>query len=343
MNRIIFAILPSLLLCMTLKGFMQDIHFSQHYHAQLYTNPSYTGLVPGMSLFSMNTKNQWMSVTKPYQTYLLGFENAFRVSRKGNHFFSAGMLLYYDVAGDSKFSTTQLSPSISYHFLPKKNTNSFISVAFQPGFSQRSLQYNNLNFDSQFDGFIYNPELSTQEALGDYSLFYPDFGMGIHYLSFFDKNVYISGGIALFHFNRPSISMKGASDVRLHQKLIFQVSGGLVNHERKITPSIYYAKQGSHAELLFGARSTINRINTISDNIMFRNNFLLGLYYRGKDALIIYTGAEIKQFTFGLTYDINISQLTPASSARGGIEISASYLWFRNKQQAIKEIPCPIF
>ncbi len=339
MKRLLFISL----LFIFYAGYSQDIHFSQHYNAKLYTNPSYTGLIPGMSQFSMNTKNQWISVSKPYQTYLLGFENAFKLSRSGNHFFSAGMLMYYDRAGDSKFNTTQFSPSISYHFLPQKNSNSFISIAFQPGYSQRSLQYDGLNFDSQFDGFMFDPELSSQEEHENYSIFYPDFGAGIHYLKFLNNTDYFSGGLALFHINRPYISMKELNDVRLSQKITFNISGSFLKFERKIIPSIYYAKQGVHTEFLFGARASLNRINIISEEIYFRNNFLLGLYYRGKDALIIYTGAEIKQFTFGLSYDVNISQLTPASSARGGIELSVSYLWHRNKQQAIKEVPCPIF
>jgi hypothetical protein len=48
--------------------------------------------------------------------------------------------------------------------------------------------------------------------------------------------------------------------------------------------------------------------------------------------------------SFGATYDINISKLTPASNYRGGIEVTLSYKAFgASKSSAASSVRCPRF
>ncbi len=52
----------------------------------------------------------------------------------------------------------------------------------------------------------------------------------------------------------------------------------------------------------------------------------LGLQYRGLlDALILSARIDYKGFSAGLSYDINISKLTPASQTVGAPEVSLMY------------------
>ena len=96
-------------------------------------------------------------------------------------------------------------------------------------------------------------------------------------------------------------------------------------------PALYWAKQGAHIEFIFGGRAVINKANefVFDESLLFRKNFLLGLYYRGKDALITYAGIEFHNYNIGISYDINLSRLLPASHARGSFELSASYVFKR--------------
>ena len=59
------------------------------------------------------------------------------------------------------------------------------------------------------------------------------------------------------------------------------------------------------------------------------------------DATIITTRFDFVGFSFGVSYDINVSSLTDASGGNGGPEISLVYTTQYSKK--IKTIDCPRF
>lgn len=323
----------------------QDIHFSQYYHAQQYINPSFTGLPPSIYRVSLHSKNQWLSITKPYQTYLTSFDASFRINKLSSDYFSTGALIYYDVAGDANLSLTKFSPFLSYTFFVSENINGLLTIGIQPGIAQRNMNFYKLYFDSQFDGHTYNPNLPSNEQIQTENYFYADIGVGAHYIHFIDRETRISGGLSLFNINKPNVSFKGAHSLGLDRKFIFHAEGRLPYKTNFLLPSLYFASQGTHKEFIFGSRFMIPRSDDqfFKDNIFFRNNIILGLFYRTKDAFIAYVGGEVQNIHLGLTYDINFSQLTPASHARGGFELSVSYIWKPSKIYKTQEMLCPIF
>ncbi len=323
----------------------QDIHFSQHFNVSNYINPSFNGLAPGMSRFSLNAKNQWLAAQSPFQTYVTSFDNSWKINRASPSFFSTSGLLYYDVAGDADFSTLQFNPSLAYTFVLNSSYSLLLSIGIQPGFAQRSLDMSKLRFDSQFNGYQFDPSLSTNEIIDHQSFYFADFGAGIHFINYFDRNTYASAGFSMGHINRPVVSVKNMNEIRLDMKYIFHSEVRFYYKNNVVLPTVYYALQGTQNEILIGGRVILNRVRSsiMENNLIFRKNFLLGLYYRSKDALIAYAGMEFQNYNIGLSYDINLSRFTPASQGRGGFEISAAYIWQKTKRQRNKDIPCPIF
>jgi len=124
----------------------QDIHFSQHFNANTYINPSFNGLPAGANRISLNSKNQWISANSPYNTYLFAFDNSWKFNKLSPAFFSSSALFYYDVAGDANFSNTQFIPALAYTFQPSKNYNNLVSIGIQPGIVQRNIDINKLYF-----------------------------------------------------------------------------------------------------------------------------------------------------------------------------------------------------
>lgn len=327
------------------NGKAQDIHFSQHFHAHNYVNPSFNGLSPGMSRFSLNTKNQWYAVRSPFTTYLASFDNSWRRKYSGTSYFTTAALLYYDVAGDANFSTLQFSPSFAYTFLTNSKINSLLSFGIQPTIAQRSVDISKLTFDNQFDGYQFNSNAPTNEFVDYQTFVFADVGAGVHYIHFLDKNTYAGGGLFVSHLNKPVVSMKNNDKVRLSRKLVLHGEARMYFQNTIFLPSLYFAMQGKHTEWIVGGRAILNRVRftAVENNILFRKNFLLGLYYRGKDALIVYSGLEFQNYNVGVSYDFNVSRLLPASNMRGGVEISAAYIWKKPKKHRNKDIPCPIF
>jgi hypothetical protein len=54
--------------------------------------------------------------------------------------------------------------------------------------------------------------------------------------------------------------------------------------------------------------------------------FILGGYYRFKDAAVLETAYEFSNYRIGLSYDINLSDLNVATNSKGGFEISLKFI-----------------
>ena len=97
-------------------------------------------------------------------------------------------------------------------------------------------------------------------------------------------------------------------------------------------------KQSTASEVAFGGAYGFN-LNGDDDN---PTTFYLGSWYRLKDAINPYVGLEINGFQMGLSYDMNVSSLKPASNYRGGVELSLIYIRKRNDGNKYRTL-CPRF
>jgi hypothetical protein len=70
--------------------------------------------------------------------------------------------------------------------------------------------------------------------------------------------------------------------------------------------------------------------------------FYIGSWYRFGDAINPYVGLEINNIRVGMSYDVNVSSLVPASLHRGGFEISLIYIKPSNGP-SLKGYKCPKF
>ena len=105
--------------------FSQDLHFSQYNENPSLVNPALTGSSYVMRA-SVVYKDQWRSVTVPYQTYGASFEMKFKASnwdkvdpfktRTFKRSFSrlaGGVAFYSDKAGDGNMGTNQVNFSLA--------------------------------------------------------------------------------------------------------------------------------------------------------------------------------------------------------------------------------------
>ena len=339
MKLIKLLVLP-ILIFLKLSSFGQDIHFSQFLTAPMSLSPATAGLFNGMFRAGINSKLQWSSVTKPYQTISAYFDTQLFKRKYRKDAFGIGVSLFSDIAGDSKFSTTQVCVSLSYIKSLNRRNNNFISVGIQPGYAIRKIDYSALSFDNQYNGSYYDSNLGNGEVFSNNGYSYLDLGAGINWLYQPKLDVNYSAGFGMFHINRPKQSFFENSEVRLHTKYVGYF-GAEVNLRSNIQalPSILYMNQGPHNEVLFGSLFKFNR-NKNSFSYVSLN---AGVFYRFGDALSVIAGFDWRRLSVNLSYDVNLSSLTPASKARGGFEISLVYIYDKNKKRKHREIPCPIF
>ena len=90
----------------------QDIHFSQFYETSILRNPALTGIFTGDYKVGVVYRNQWSSISKPFQTAVVNAETRIPVRGEANDFVSVGLLAYYDKAGSVSLQTTSLIPPL---------------------------------------------------------------------------------------------------------------------------------------------------------------------------------------------------------------------------------------
>lgn len=315
----------------------QDIHFSQFTRSYLNLNPALTGSFDGDYRFNGNFKNQWNSVSKPYQTYSFAVDAKAPVADFSN--FNVGLLAFKDEAGTGGLKTTQLSLSLSYIKGLNADSSLIIKIGFQSGFTSRSINFDRFNFDSQYNGRVFDPGAESGENFdrNSYNSLYLSTGIAFEYQSAVRRK--FEAGIALFNLNTPNQSFMGRSIPLDERSSFFLSADQLLSEKMDILPSFLFSFQGSYSETLLGAELRY-RLNGASS---MKRNLYGGLWYRNEDALVLSVGTDYYQWHLGASYDINISNLEVASNNKGGLELSITYI-FKDFKPTIRRYKiCPAF
>ncbi len=327
----------TLMICFAVNG--QDLHFSQFYETPLVRNPALAGLFEGDVRVQMVYRNQWASVTTPYQTGSLNGEYKFGVG-KGDDFVTAGLQVLWDKAGSVALTTTHLLPAVNYHKSLSADKNRYLSLGFIGGWISRRLDRSKVTTNNQYDGFGYNGSLPDGETfVANYSYF--DAGVGMSYNASIgenkDNNFYV--GLAYHHFNKPTNGFYQ----QLQHLPKWVGSAGLrtaIGELTYVTLNADVSIQGVFKEYIGGAMFS----RRIGDAEVPDYTIHAGAYLRWQDAIIPVVKLDYNPFSIAFSYDMNISQLRTVSQGRGGFELSISYIGFLNSDRTTKGIlRCPRF
>ena len=321
-----------LTLSLTNICYSQDIHFSQFKLSPLNLNPSLTGVFDGDYRFTATHRNQWSSVTNPYSTFAFSFEKNKLLKKP----ISIGCQINQDRAGDSKLNTFQFNPSFSYQI--QIDSNQIISSGLQLGFTKRNLDYNPLSFDAQYNGSIYDPSLSNQESFSTTSNNYLNLNFGISHFIKINNHLKFNSGISIYNLNGSKQSYFNDATIRLDPRISVHSNCKWKFAENLIfNPSFLWLKQGKHQEFILSVNSEY-----ILENFMKTYRSIYGgLAYRNKDAIFINAGYKFDNWQLGISYDLNLSKLVPASIYRGGFEIAIVYIIDNTPPTKIIHRICP--
>ena len=318
------------------SAYSQDIHFSQIFNSPLNLNPANTGAYNSDYRLVLNHRNQWNSFTNAYSTMSASFEYKRKSKIKLLDNAGIGFLINNDRAGDGNLATT------GFH-IPIAGTRKFLdsnlelSAGIMAGFNQLSIDFNNFYFGTQFDGNVYNPDLPSYESLEQEKFIYFDLSAGVS-ASYNINKFKITSGISLYHLNQPSVSFLLSPSIMRSLQSTYMMVNYAANSIYNLSFSYINRMQGSYRENLFGSLVTIR-----NNNVLF-HSFSAGVFFRNKDAVILMTHINVNDIQIGLSYDINISELSNASKGRGGFEFSLIYLMsFTKPSFYYPPKPCPDF
>jgi type IX secretion system PorP/SprF family membrane protein len=320
--------------------FAQDLHFSQYQQTPSLINPALTGASTVIRA-SVIYKDQWRSVTVPYKTYGASFEMKFKASNweKADKFktktykksfsrMAGGLSFYRDKAGDGNMGSTQANLTLAT-FVPLSKHSS-LSVGLQASIVQQSVNVSKLVFPNQYGATGYDPTINSNENYATQNFIYPDFAGGINWsYGFNEKSIGANTerranvGISMYHINQPKQLYLDDSKERLSSKYIFHADYlyGIRNSNVALIPSFIATLQGPSLEMIEGFMIKYYfKEDSKYTGIIKRSGLGFGIAYRNGDAAILSVLLEYENYAAGVSYDLNTSKLTQATTGRGGPE-----------------------
>jgi len=299
----------------------QDVHFSQFYNAPLLLNPAITGKINGTFRAGVIYRNQWFGEVNgrtAFSTPMVSFDMPIRLGN--GDAFGVGGYVVNDRSSGGLLNRIQVVLSGAYHKGFGENKNHALSIGFQGGFNQRRLDLAGLNFSSMLgDNFAFDPSLPNQENFGETTTNF-DVSTGLAWSSKVSERFYFSFGVAAYNLITPYNTFNTNEEDNMRR-----ITGTLgmdirLSKRFSLLPSMIYQNQAKAMETNVGMAGAVD----------FSKDFvmLFGAYYRVKDAVIPYVGADYKGFRLGLSYDFNASSLDRIenSSNVGAVEISLMYI-----------------
>jgi len=323
MLRRILPLLTAALILGEEKAAAQDIHFSQFYETTILRNPALTGIFTDDYRVSANYRNQWSSISQPFVTGQVCFETKMKVNRDLSDFFSFGLQANYDKAGTVQMKTLSVYPSVSYNKSLEDGHHSFLSVGFTGGFVQRSIDMSKASVNNQYGPGGFDPYAGTGENLNNNQITHFDLGAGISFSSGggeYNQTTYFVGASA-YHLTKPKQSFYGNEQVRLQMR--YNLNAGLTYRFDEYFGLMMqgnYMMQGSYTEIIGGGLFHWKRPQESSSDPQFV--VYGGAFYRVNDAIIPVIKLDYMRYSFGFSYDVNVSELKAASGMKGGYELS---------------------
>lgn len=318
----------------------QDKHFTQFYASPLTLNPALTGAYNGRYRFSTIYRDQWRRVIEsPYRTFAAELDVRFNVKTNNQYKDAAavGLVFFRDQVSGIDFSTQQIALSGAYHKALDFSSRQFLSVAFQGALAQRNVNYEQLTFADQFNGFN-GYSFDTNEDLPINNFSFGDLSVGINYAITPKARKSFYAGFAMHHVLQPQVSFYNEEldddgipigSEKLYSRLSTQLSAEIpFNDAFSILPRVLVAKQGPHLEINAGTNFRF-MLNDYSND-----SFYIGGWARpvanednniGLDAIVIMVGLQKGNFLFGTSYDMNFQDLTNYQQGQGAFELSISY------------------
>jgi type IX secretion system PorP/SprF family membrane protein len=353
----------------------QDPRYSQYYAAPARLSPALAGVIDGNWRLGINYRTQWGSVLdRAYNSGSFTADAKFAVFQ--NDYIGVGFNAMYDQAAISAYSVTDIGFDINYQKLLYqgrgrigKEYTSYLVAGAHVGIGQRSVNWGNLTYSTQFDTEAgqtnyYNTGISSGETqLQRDARLYPDFHAGLMWYGTFGNRRNAYAGASIFHLNRPDISLfnsppqdtSGTSFSSPLEKLYMRTNihaGGEIlvggrGSAISLLPGAVVMIQGPSTEINTGVSMKYQQPryddfairfgiwNRISNQFVDVNNATMGI-----DALIFILGLDWNEFQFGFSYDATLSKLSPVNNSRGAMEISVIYTF---DQGHSRRQTCPAF
>jgi type IX secretion system PorP/SprF family membrane protein len=339
MNRIVYVsiIILSFLIYIPCRG--QDPSFSQFFSSPLNINPSLTGHINEDWRVITNMRDQWIGPASPYSTGTICYDMKVLQNKAPNvkekNVFGIGSMLMYDYSMYGVVKGEYGSIDLAYNIKLSEDDygNSHrLGLGFGGTYVRKFVDFNSLNFQTQYTGNGFDTNLPTGEAALSNMRPYFSLSAGAIYSYVTDQSNLDIGG-AIFHLNHPMQTFLANPNQYLPRREVIHS-----NYERYMDDRVILNANGVYQYQSGASYFSIG--GGLGYNLNDEGNTIVngGVWYWSKNAIIPYVGIAYMSFQIGLSYDATVSKLAAAMERPNTWELS---LALRGKNKPSGIIPCP--
>ncbi len=314
-------------------GYSQDAFMSQYWLMPGLVNPAEVGLIETDYRAVTTYRNQWASVSSPFSTTQAAFDTRFRQKGARNNL-GLGGFVRSDRVNTTALNVFEASVQAAYHIAV--NRTDYFGLGLSAGYRQRSINFDDLAWDSQFNGVAYDPALPSGELFTNDSKGNLDAAFGFHYRSRGEQSFDV--GYAAWHYFQNHGLLTGGND-----RLIVRHQVSFSWQQRLDQIALHYdllgGIQGGAQMLMAGARLEYRMGNDSRyTDASTSNSIFGGVHYRLADAVVISTGFRYKRsLTISAAYDITLSRLGAIATRRGAWEIGLTWEgWYNTNRLRLR-------
>ncbi|NLK82315.1 MAG: PorP/SprF family type IX secretion system membrane protein [Bacteroidales bacterium] len=287
----IVALLPLLLCVSVLRA--QDPNFSQFYFKELYYNPAFTGVNPGLR-GTISDRHLWVNVPGEYGTQSIAFDYYDDKFAQGGF----GAHMTRNTQGQNFLNT--FNGGLTYAKQIRILPDFMIQIGAGAQYVYKTIDYGGLTFTDQYDprfGAIYETEfVAPEDGVGSKGAFDYSAGMIVRFNIRETPVKYIAAntfGIAFHHLSEPDFSwLDDGNEAPLPMKMVIHGysmvrinRSGFHNRFFLLTPGFLYENQ-AESQYLFkgeeaGAKTLSFGLNAvIPSKISFVSSLYIGAWMR---------------------------------------------------------------
>lgn len=316
----------------------QDIHFTQYYFSPLNTNAAHTGAFDGDWRIVGNHRSQWGTIIEDqFITSGVSFDQNLDIY---NHKIAVGASLVHDRSSVAALIQNKLMLSCSYSKTLKGHE---LRGGVQFGLLHKGIDLTQFTFPNQFnmDNGDFDNSISNMQNYDKINIHRFDISAGLSWSKWINKKTKPLVGFSLFHINTPKESfLNNESNSFLIRKVMDIKIYYLLSDKITVIPTLLLMLQNKAQEIVWGSiiRHKVlpnkHQLLDVFGGFSSRNGF-----NRNYDAFTLLCGGTIREYQLGISYDINVSELSSVSHYKGALELSLIYT-AKNTKSNILNVPC---
>ena len=303
-------------------AFAQDPHFSQIQYNPIYLNPANAGLTEygKANRIAGLYRDQWRVLPVPYSSTFGSYDRLMKKWDKG-WTLGGGVSFLYDRAGEGHLSifNPNLTMSAGKYFNEEKQ---LITLGITAGITIKTLDYLGLQFDNQYNGISFDPNLPPGETFANNQVSFPNFTLGLGFRTKIKEKTTLDVGASTSNLHQPDQNFLYYTTTKLPSRHTAYAKAKVgIKDNWNIQPGVFFQNQRKFNQVLINAVAEVR----FAEKKDFGLGFGAGYRAMDNDAAIAYLSFLYKTLRVGAAYDFNTSNFRSATKGQGAFELALNY------------------